>query len=72
MLNKLEKLEFISSAKEWLNLREIGDEILHQYDDEPEEMSQAINNILNHKEIIKEIYLKVKKKTGVLIGVDGL
>lgn len=68
MLNKLEKLGFIDSAKEWINLRKIRNEISHQYDDEPEEMSQAINNILNHKDIIKEIYLKLKKKSGVLIG----
>ncbi len=63
LLNKLEKLGFISSAKEWMNLREIRNEISHQYDDEPEEMCQAINNILNHKDIIKEIYLKVKEKS---------
>ncbi|MCF6267459.1 MAG: nucleotidyltransferase domain-containing protein [Desulfuromusa sp.] len=68
MLNKLEKLGFINSAREWMNLRKIRNEISHQYDDEPEEMSQAINNILNHKEIIKEIYLKVKKKSEGLIG----
>ncbi|MCF6266933.1 MAG: nucleotidyltransferase domain-containing protein [Desulfuromusa sp.] len=61
MLNKLEKLGFINSAKEWMNLRKIRNEISHQYDDEPEEMTQAINNILNQKEIIKGIYLKIKK-----------
>jgi predicted nucleotidyltransferase len=67
VLNTLEKLGFITSAKEWMNLRKIRNEISHQYDDEPEEMTQAINNILNHKDIIKEIYLKVRGKTGILI-----
>ena len=66
LLNKLEKLGFINSAKEWMNLRKIRNEISHQYDDEPEEMCQAINNIMNHKEIIKEIYLRVKKKSEAL------
>lgn len=64
LLNKLEKLGFINSAKEWIHLRKIRNEISHQYDDEPEEMTQAINNILNQKDIIKEMYLKVKKMSG--------
>lgn len=62
MLNKLEKIGFITSAKEWLALRQIRNEIAHQYDDEPEEMSQAINKIVSQKEIIKEIYLHLKSK----------
>jgi len=70
MLNKLEKFGFITSAKEWMNLRQIRNDISHQYDDEPEEMTQAINNILNHKDIIKEIYFKVKKKAEALIGAQ--
>jgi len=60
ILNRLEKIGFLNSSKEWLNLRVIRNEIAHQYDDEPDGMSQAINNIVNQKEIIKEIYLKIK------------
>jgi hypothetical protein len=71
MLNKLEKLGFMTSAKEWMSLWKIRNEISHQYDDEPEEMSQAINNILNHKDIIKEIYFKVKKKAETLVEGQG-
>ncbi len=62
LLNQLEKFDFIDSKDEWLNLRKIRNEISHQYDDGPEEMSQAINSILNQKNIIKEIYLKIKYK----------
>lgn len=62
ILNKLEKLEFLPSAKEWLTLRKIRNEISHQYDDEPEEMSQAINNILNQKSIILGIYKYLKNR----------
>lgn len=62
MLNKLEKLEYINSAKEWIYLRKIRNEIAHQYDDEAEEMSQAINNILHQKSIIISTYQKVKDK----------
>lgn len=62
ILNKLEKFEFLPSTKEWLILRKIRNEISHQYDDEPEEMSQAINNILNQKAIIIEIYNHLKNR----------
>ena len=61
-LNNLEKLGFISSAKEWIKLREIRNNISHQYDDEPEEMAPALTAMLNQKDIIKEIYLKLKDK----------
>jgi len=62
ILNKLEKFGFLNSTEEWLNLRQIRNAIAHQYDDEAQEMSQAINNIINQKEIIKSIYLKIKIK----------
>lgn len=61
-LNRLEKYSFIDSAKEWINLRKIRNEISHQYDDEPEEMAQAINNLVNQKEIIENIYFSLKRK----------
>ena len=67
MLNRLEKLGFITSAKEWMHLRKIRNEISHQYDDEPEEMAQALNHILNQKDIIKEICLRVREKAGSLV-----
>ena len=67
ILNRLEKLGFINSSKEWINLRKIRNEISHQYDDEPEEMSQAINKIISQKDIIKEIYLKLKNRYTSLI-----
>jgi len=59
-LNKLEKYGCINSAKEWVYLRKLRNEVAHQYDDEAEEMSQAINALILQKEIIKEIYQKLK------------
>ena len=60
LLNKLEKYGCINSAKEWVYLRKLRNEVSHQYDDEAEEMSQAINALILQKEIIKEIYQKLK------------
>jgi predicted nucleotidyltransferase len=62
ILNRLEKYGFIQSAKEWLYLRKVRNEISHQYDDEPEEMAEAINNILSQKDIIESIYKNLKEK----------
>jgi len=62
-LNLLEKYGYIANVKEWLNLRKVRNEIAHQYDDEPEEMTMALNNIFTQKEIIKEIYQQVKTES---------
>ncbi len=62
ILNHLEKLGYIASAKMWINLRKIRNNIAHQYDDEPEEMSQAINVIVTHKEVMINIYNQLKAK----------
>ncbi len=62
ILNKLEKLGYISNTKEWINLREIRNNIAHQYDDVPEEMSQAINTIVINKDVIFAIYKNLKAK----------
>jgi len=69
ILNKLEKTEYIFSAKEWMNLRKIRNNIAHQYDDEPEEMSQAINEIVSNKDVLLKIYDKVKQKYKEVLDV---
>ena len=63
ILNKLEQLSFLDSAKEWVNLRDKRNKIAHQYDDEPYEMTQALNDILNQKCILEAIYTKFKQKS---------
>jgi len=62
ILHTLEKIGYLHSAKEWINLRQIRNNISHQYDDEPEYMSQAINEIVNNKVIIEKIYNGIKSK----------
>lgn len=62
MLNKLEKLNFLDNTKEWIHLRDVRNKIAHQYDDEPYEMTQALNDILNQKNILKAIYERFKQK----------
>ena len=62
ILNKLEKYGFLNNGKEWIHLRNLRNDIAHQYDDEPEEMANSLNDILSRKNIIKDIYLKLKNK----------
>ncbi|MDP8052291.1 hypothetical protein QJU23_07630 [Pasteurella atlantica] len=62
ILNRLEKLHFLEDKNEWLALREKRNRIAHQYDDEPYEMVQALNDILYYKNILESIYLYIRNK----------
>ena len=61
-LNELEKKEIIPSVNDWQILRKVRNNIAHQYDDEAEEMSKAINDIFAQFDTIKTIYKNIKNK----------
>ena len=56
LLNRLEKLNILDSTEQWLELRKIRNVLSHTYEDEPEEMSIAINDIFDKKKAIEKIY----------------
>jgi len=60
ILNKLERIGILESVQEWQNLRKARNDISHQYDDEPEEMAEAINRIFAQKDILIEIFNNIK------------
>ena len=60
ILNRLEKLSLIESANEWRTLREDRNELAHNYEDEPELMSEAINKLFKKHYKLIEIYTKIK------------
>ncbi len=60
ILHKLEKLSLLKSAKQWIDLRNIRNELAHQYDDDAEAMSAAINEVYKQKEVIETIYHRIK------------
>ena len=66
LLNRLEKLNIIESTEQWLTLRKIRNTLSHTYEDEPEEMSIAINSILDKKQSIEKIYNKLMDYTVVM------
>lgn len=59
-LNRLEQLGVIDSKTRWLQLREIRNELSHEYENEPDSMSQAINHIYDAKDILIDVFNKVK------------
>jgi hypothetical protein len=61
ILNLMEKLYLLDNMSEWRELREDRNELAHNYEDEAEMMSATINNLYNKKEILKDVYLKIKK-----------
>ncbi len=54
ILNYLEKIGIIE-AKKWQQLRDIRNELAHNYDDDPEEMSAIINKIYSEKEMLFKV-----------------
>ena len=45
ILNRLEKMNILKKANDWHELRDARNNISHEYDDDPQKMSQALNNI---------------------------
>lgn len=61
ILNKLEKLGLLDDVKVWRKLREDRNELAHNYDDDPNETSLIINKLYNKKDILIDIYQKIKR-----------
>ncbi len=62
ILNRLEKLQIIDSSNQWELLRELRNSIAHHYDNDPLEMSQALNIIFESKTILESIYQKISSR----------
>ncbi len=62
ILNRLEQLELLQDKNIWLELRKIRNNIAHQYEDEPEQASEALNAIYAAKLILQTIYFGLKRR----------
>jgi hypothetical protein len=60
ILNMMEKISLLESSNIWRDLREDRNKLAHHYEDESDEMSEAINKLYNKKDILINIYLKIK------------
>ena len=61
ILNILEKLNLLDDANVWKQLRDDRNELAHNYEDEPEQMSETINILFNKKETLIQIYGHIKQ-----------
>lgn len=62
ILNHLEKIGILEDVNVWKRLRDIRNDISHQYDDEPQEMAEALNNIFAYKNELLEIFERIVAK----------
>lgn len=62
ILHKLERLEFIESARRWMDFREIRNALTHEYPDNNDEIIEGIKLSLNAYKEIKNIYDKIKSQ----------
>jgi len=60
ILNRLEKLELLDDAVIWKELRNNRNELAYNYDDDPEETSEVINKLYSKKDLLINIYQKIK------------
>ena len=60
VLNRLEKIGVLEDVNIWKKLRDVRNDISHQYDDEPEEMAEALNNIFSYKTELIAIFDKIE------------
>ncbi len=60
ILHRLEKLGLIESADSWIEVREIRNEIAHQYDDVPDLAVASLNRIFEARLVLFEVYDRLK------------
>ncbi len=60
ILNRLEKLEIIESALQWIELRKIRNDISHEYPASLTERIEGINILFDNMNILKHIIEKCK------------
>jgi len=61
ILALLEKLELLESAYVWQELREYRNALAHDYESEPESMSEHIFMLYEKRETLTDIYLHLKR-----------
>jgi hypothetical protein len=65
VIKKMEKYIDMDIANEWQDLRNIRNQLSHEYEDDAIEMANSINLIYAKKEVIEGIYLAIKAKCSI-------
>ena len=61
ILGKLEKIKIINSRDEWLKLKEIRNDLAHEYPDNEMQQIEALNTIIEQRKILFEIFENCNK-----------
>ncbi len=62
ILNELEKLHIVD-VEEWFVLREIRNDIAHDYEDNQDQARLILNNIFQYREELRQILVDIAQKT---------
>jgi len=65
ILNELEKLHIVD-VEEWFVLREIRNDIAHNYEDNQDQARHILNNIYQYRGELRQILVEIEQKTGAL------
>ncbi len=60
ILNQMEKIHLIDAANDWMKLRDDRNELSHNYKNQPQEMSVALNKLYEKRLLLEAIYSKIK------------
>ena len=60
LLNRLEQLGILEDKNVWLELRKTRNNIAHQYEDEPQQATEALNAIYIAKPALEKIYITLR------------
>lgn len=60
ILNLMEKLQLLQNKEQWLYLRELRNEIAHEYGEDQKSLVSVLNELFNNKQTLITIYSTLK------------
>jgi hypothetical protein len=64
IVNRLEQLEYLQDVDAWFVLRDIRNQLAHDYEDDVDELVTIINIIFSKKELLERYFVTIVSKLG--------
>ena len=64
IINRLEQLEYLEDVDAWFILRDIRNQLAHDYEDDVDELVEIINIIFSKKELLEKYFVTIVSKLG--------
>ncbi len=64
IVNRLEQLEYLHDGDGWFDLRNIRNQLAHDYEDDPKQLVGIINKIFAQKAKLESYYFNIIEKLG--------